>query len=139
LVELVVVVMILGILAAIALPRMVNITGDATDAAGRSSLNSLRDAIETFASQNNGAWPGEGGDVDLKSDLRPFLRGPFPRCPVGPGVPDGVDVVGAGTDLFGTGSATLATDNMWKYDNTTGEIIINFASNSESGIPYDEL
>ena len=139
LVELVVVVMILGILAAIALPRMVNITGDATDSAARSSLNSLRDAIETFASQHNGAWPGDAGEGDLKADLRPFLRGPFPRCPVGPGVADGVDVVGAGADLFGTGSATLATDNMWKYDNSTGEIIINFGDNSESGIPYDEL
>ena len=139
LVELVVVVMILGILAAIALPRMVNITADATDNSARSSLNTLRDAIETYASQNDGAWPGEGGDADLKDDLRQYLRGPFPRCPVGPGVADGVDVVSAGTELYGTGSATLATDNMWKYDNTTGEIIISFADPSESGIPYDEL
>jgi type II secretory pathway pseudopilin PulG len=135
----VVVVMILGILAAIALPRMVNITGDATDNAARSSLNTLRDAIETFATQNAGAWPGEGGAADLQTDLRPYLRGPFPRCPVGPGVPDGVDVVSAGTALFGTGSAAAGTDNMWKYDNTTGEIIINFPGNSKSGIPYDEL
>jgi general secretion pathway protein G len=139
LVELVVVVMILGILAAIALPRMVNITGDATDNAVRQSLSSLRDAIETYASQNNGTWPGEGGEADLKSDLRPYLRGPFPRCPVGPGIPDGVEIVTAGTDLFGTGSAAAGTDNMWKYDNTTGEIIINYAANSKSNIPYDEF
>lgn len=139
LVELVVVVMILGILAAIALPRMVNITGDATDNAARSSLNTLRDAIETFASQNDGAWPGEGGDADLKADIRQYLRGPFPRCPVGPGVADGVEVVSAGAALFGTGAATLATDNMWKYDSTTGEIIVNFADDSKSSLPYDEF
>lgn len=138
LVELVVVVMILGILVAIALPRIVNVTGDATDNAARQSLSSLRDAIDTFASQNAGAWPGDD-EADLKTDLRRYLRGPFPRCPVGPGEADGVEVVSAGAELFGTGSAALPTDKMWKYDNTTGEIIINFGDNSVSGIPYDEF
>jgi len=138
LVELVVVVMILGILAAIALPRMVNVTGDATDNAARSSLNTLRDAIETFASQNGGAWPGDD-EADLKTDLRSFLRGPFPKCPVGDGEADGVSVVSAGTPLFGTGEDGAAGKKMWAYDKTTGEIIINYDAVSKSGIPYDEL
>ena len=138
LVELVVVVMILGILAAIALPRMVNITGDATDSTARSSLNTLRDAIETFASQNAGAWPGDD-EADLKADLRLYLRGPFPKCPVGDGVADGVKVVSAGTSLFGTGEDGTAAKNMWAYDKTTGEIIINYNANSKSGTPYDEF
>ena len=138
LVELVVVVMILGILVAMALPRIVNVTGDATDNATRQSLSTLRDAIDTFAGQNNGDWPGDD-EADLKTDLRQYLRGPFPRCQVGPGEADGVEVVSAGADLYGTGSAALPADKMWKYDNTTGEIIINFADASESGIPYDEF
>ncbi len=138
LVELVVVVMILGILAAIALPRMVNITGDATDNAARSSLNTLRDAIETYASQNAGAWPGDE-EADLKTDLRPYLRGPFPKCPVGDGVADGVKVVSAGTSLYGTGEDGSAAKDMWAYDNTTGEIIINYNAASQSGTPYDEF
>ena len=139
LVELVVVVMIIGILVAIALPRIVNITGDATDNASRQSLNTLRDGIDLFASQNAGAWPGDAGEDDFKLDIRPYLRGPFPRCPVGPGESDGVEVVSAGTDLFGTGTASASTDKMWKYDRTTGEIIINYSAESESGIPYDEF
>jgi general secretion pathway protein G len=138
LVELVVVVMILGILAAIALPRMVNVTGDATDNSARTSLNSLRDAIETFASQNDGAWPGDD-EADLKADLRPYLRGPFPKCPVGDGVADGVKVVSGGTSLIGTGEDGSSAKKMWAYDNTTGEIIINYDAASKSGIPYDEL
>jgi len=138
LVELVVVVMILGILVAIALPRVVNISGDATDNAARQSLSTLRDAIDTFASQNAGAWPGDDED-DLKDDLREYLRGPFPKCPVGDGTADGIKVVATGADLFGNGEAGTTGLMMWAYDNTTGEIIINFSDASQTTTPYDEL
>jgi len=130
--------MILGILAAIALPRIVNVTGDATDNAVRQSLSSLRDAIDTFASQNHGEWPGDD-EADLKSVLRPYLRGPFPRCPAGEGTADGVTVVSGGTSLSGTGGDGSAGRIMWKYDNTAGEIIIDDSAASVSGIPYDEF
>ena len=138
LVELVVVVMILGILVAIALPRVVNISGDATDNAVRQSLGTLRDAVDTFASQNSGAWPGDD-EADLKTDLREYLRGPFPKCPVGDGTADGIKVVSAGTELFGNGEAGTAGLMMWAYDNTTGEVIINYSAASESTTPYDEF
>ena len=138
LVELVVVVMILGILVAIALPRVVNISGDATDNATRQSLGSLRDAIDTFASQNAGAWPGDD-EADFKADLQLYLRGPFPKCPLGDGEADGVKVVSAGTALFGTGEDGSGTTKMWAYDKTTGEIIINYSAASQSTTPYDEF
>jgi prepilin-type N-terminal cleavage/methylation domain-containing protein len=138
LVELVVVVMILGILVAIALPRVVNISGDATDNATRQSLGTLRDAIDTFASQNAGAWPGDD-EADFKADLQIYLRGPFPKCPVGDGIADGVKVISAGTALFGAGEAGTAALNMWAYDNSTGEIIINYNAASQSTTPYDEF
>jgi prepilin-type N-terminal cleavage/methylation domain-containing protein len=142
LIELVVVVIVLGILVAMAAPRMVNIVGDATDNSVRHSLEVLRDAIETYAAQHGGAYPAAAttDEGTFKSDIAPYLRGQFPKCPVGPGVPDGVDVVDAGTSLAGTGSATLATDNMWKYDSKSGEIIINYGGVSEDGTTsYDDF
>ena len=140
LVELVVVVMILGILVAIAAPKMVNITVDANENAAKQSLATLRDAIETYAAQNGGTYPGSGTSEDaFKTALRDYIRGPFPKCPVGPGVPDGVSVVDAGTTLYQTGSAMLDTDPMWKYDVTTGEIIINWKGTTKDAVPYDEL
>jgi general secretion pathway protein G len=138
LVELVVVVMVLGILVAIAAPKMLNITGDATDNAVRQSLGVLRDAIENYAAQNAGTYPGTD-QATFKAALKDYVRGPFPKCPVGPGIADGVDVVSAGTPLAGTGSAAGAGDNMWKYDYTTGEIIINYNSASKSGVNYDDF
>jgi len=138
LVELVVVVMILGILVAIALPRVVNISADATDNSTRQSLGALRDAVDTFAAQNAGAWPGDD-EADFKADLQTYLRGPFPSCAVGDGIADGVKVVSAGTALFGTGEDGTALTKMWAYDNTTGELIINYDAASESTTPYDEF
>jgi general secretion pathway protein G len=141
LIELVVVVIVLGILVAMAAPRMVNIVGDATDNSVRHSLEVLRNAIETYAAQHQGAYPADSttDDALFKSEIAPYLRGQFPKCPVGPGVPDGVDVVNAGTPLAGTGTAAGPTDNMWKYDSKSGEIIINYHVASESGTFYDDF
>ena len=138
LVELVVVVMILGILVAIAAPKMINIMGEATDNSTRMSLQVLRDAVENYASQNTGTYPGTD-EATFKAALADHLRGPFPKCPVGDGTADGVDVVSAGTALSGPGGDGSAATNMWKYDYTTGEIIINYSANSDSGTPYDEF
>ncbi|OHB66533.1 MAG: hypothetical protein A2V70_05245 [Planctomycetes bacterium RBG_13_63_9] len=136
LIELVVVVMILGILVAIAAPKMVNIMGNATDNSARMSLEVVRDAIENYAANNAGAYPGTD-QATFKAALTTYVRGPFPKLPVGSGTADGVDVVSAGAALSGTGGD--GSGNLWKYDYTTGEIIINYSANSESGTPYDEL
>ncbi|MHC4399571.1 MAG: prepilin-type N-terminal cleavage/methylation domain-containing protein [Planctomycetota bacterium] len=138
LIELVVVVIIIGILVAMAAPRMVNIVGDASDNSARMSLEVMRDAIETYAAKNGGTYPGTD-EATFKAGITPLLRGPFPKCPVGNGIADGVEVVSAGTPLSGTGSAGGPADKMWKYDSSTGGLIINYSANSESGTPYDEF
>ncbi|MGN6136167.1 MAG: prepilin-type N-terminal cleavage/methylation domain-containing protein, partial [Aureliella sp.] len=51
LVELVVVVLILGIIAAVAAPRMFDTAGDARKNSTKSSLAVLRDAIELYKAQ----------------------------------------------------------------------------------------
>jgi general secretion pathway protein G len=128
LIELVVVVMIIGILVAIAAPKMLNITADATDNAARMSLEILRDAIETHAAQNAGAYPPDTNQAAFEAAVKPYLRGPFPSCPVGGGTP--------GLVSFGT----LPDDaGGWMYDATEGEIIINSTAASKSGTPYNEF
>ncbi len=61
LVELAVVVMILGILAAIAVPQFFGVSKQATDGAAKQTLSVIRAAIEQFAAQHNGALPGGCG------------------------------------------------------------------------------
>jgi general secretion pathway protein G len=136
LIELVVVVMVIGIIAAIAVPKLVNITGAAADNAAAQSLGVLRNAVETYAAEHAGNLP-TGDEAAVKTALLPYIRGQFPRCPVGPGTGDGISVVTAGTPLVGTGDATPT--KAWKYDSTSGEIIINFTSTNKAGVRYDNL
>ena len=82
LVELVVVVMILGILAAVAAPKLLGTSGTATDNGLRQTLAVVRDAIERYAAENGGKFPGTEPRRS-RPTLAPYLRGTFPTCPVG--------------------------------------------------------
>ncbi len=125
LVEIVVVVMIIGILVAIAAPRMLNIMGDATDNSERQSLTVVRDAIEAYATQNTGTYPPDTDQATFKAALRPYLRGPFPASNVGT---EDADVTISAAD-------PLVADGLtgWMYNGTSGEFIINCTDVSEDG------
>ena len=132
LIEIVVVVMIIGILVAIAAPRMLNVMGDATDNSVRQSLNVVRSAIETYATQNAGAFPSDANEAAFKTDVSPFLRGPFPKSSVGT----------ADDTVTMSAADPLAADDAkgWMYNGTSGEFIINCTTMSEDGVTgYDEF
>ena len=116
LVELVVVVLILGIIAAIAAPKMFNTANDAKDSSTKQSLAVVRDAIELYRAQNT-AYPTGAA---LATNLKTYLRGPFPTSQVGNlnanvfvSAADPIVVAGAGEG--------------WAYNQTTGEFVINHA------------
>ena len=58
LIELMIVVSILGILAAIALPEFKTYTQQAKEAALKSTLRTIRETIERYAAEHNGTPPG---------------------------------------------------------------------------------
>lgn len=120
LVELVIVILILGILAAVAAPRMFDTATNARTNATRHSLSVVRDAIQLYRAQN-GALPGElATDADLKNDLDSMLNGPFPTAEVGnTGLTVRIQTSGAALAPSGTQS--------WAYDTVSGEFIVNHA------------
>lgn len=120
LVELVVVVLIIGILAAVAAPKMFDTASDARDNTAEQTLSVIRDAVELYKA-DNGSYPGTD-EATLKAALDTYLRGAsFPTCPVG-AKDDTVRVQTSGAAL------TVSGTQSWAYDNQTGEFIINDAS-----------
>src|SRR5215212_1764230 len=69
LIELVVVVMILGILAAVAAPKLLGTSATAADNGLKETLGVVRDAIERYAAENAGKLPGAtaGTEAALKA------------------------------------------------------------------------
>jgi prepilin-type N-terminal cleavage/methylation domain-containing protein len=123
LVELVVVVMILGILAAVAAPKLLGTSSAAADNGLKQTLAVVRDAIERYAAENAGQLPGNAGTADdLKLDLKEFLRGSFPICPVG-SQDDTIKIsTGATNDIAAT---TPTGDESWHYNKDNGQFICN--------------
>jgi len=116
LVELVIVILILGILAAVAAPRMFDTATTARQNGTRQSLVVVRNAIELFRAQT-GALP----TAAITTELAPYLQGTFPRAEVG-NVGDTVRVVNDANPL------TPAGTESWAYNRQTGQFIVNHAA-----------
>jgi general secretion pathway protein G len=155
LVELVIVIVIIGIIAAIAIPRVSRGARGAGESALRSDLATMRNAIELYASEHNGVYPGitangTVGDATLFTDqllkytdtsgnaqdtkdathpYGPYLRKQIPPLPVGSGTSRNSSTVKVADPLP---TADGATDG-WLYCPKTGEIIANSTDNDESG------
>jgi type IV pilus assembly protein PilA len=68
LVELLVVILIIGILAAIAIPSFLNQRGKASDASAKTAVRTAQTAMETYATDNNGNYAGVAADgAELKA------------------------------------------------------------------------
>jgi prepilin-type N-terminal cleavage/methylation domain-containing protein len=133
LVELVVVVMILGILAAVAAPKLLGTSAAASDNGIKQSLAVVRDAIERYAAEHGGSLPPGASAGDFEAAIADYLRGEFPTCPVGE---TNAVALGAGV--------TAGNPGGWKYDVATGHFFVNSAvvTNTDSDDPaltYSDL
>ena len=112
LIELVVVVMILGILAAVAAPKLLGTSSTASDNGIKETLSVVRDAIERYAAEHGGGLPGTD-EATFKAALVPYLR-VFPKSPL------------TNTDTVEVVTTTLATGaKAWQYNKTDGTFICN--------------
>lgn len=140
LLELVIVVVILGILAAIAVPRMSRSATNAADNAVAANLAILRNAVDLFSTEHGGAYPSVGNlpnaltqysDVAgttfgaAKDTGTGVIYGPYvrdiPPLPVG---------ANKGKNTF---TATLGGSFGWVYDASTGKITPNCPDSEVDG------
>jgi type IV pilus assembly protein PilA len=75
LIELLVVILIIGILAAVAIPTFLNQRGKAYDSNAQSLAKNAQIAAETYATNNNGAYPTTAADASALETIDPTLTG----------------------------------------------------------------
>ncbi len=165
LVELVIVIVIIGIIAAIAVPRISRGAKGASDSAVRGDLAALRAAIDLYAAEHGGVFPGKlkkdgsaggaaadfieqltkhsdkdgvTGTYDAASGLvyGPYLRNGIPPLPVGANA-GSTDVVFDSTNS--PPEVAEGGGEGWVYNPDTGEIIANTAATTEAGDKYSEF
>lgn len=140
LVEVLIVVVILGILAATVLPQFTTATGDAQETSIRQNLQTLRSVIETYKLQHNANFPAKGstddalfvdqltkstdadgtvGDIGTKP-FGPYVLGQFPANPYNN--LRTVKVINSAV----IGEADDSTG--WLYSSVTGQIKANTAT-----------
>ena len=128
LIELVIIIVILGILAAVAIPKYQDITGEAREAAGRAALGSLRSGITIFyanqaVTTGMATWPTL---VETETYGTVMAQG-IPKNPyqldtnspdsICTGVTKGILVAGG----RGGWCYLAATGEIWMNTNTVGE------------------
>jgi len=123
LVELVVVVLIIGILAAVAAPKMFDTSTKARESATKASLSVVRNAIELYYSEK-AAYPtlAQLTDMTTAGGMKNYIKGPFPVSAYGNK---------SATVREATSADPLANAG-WVYDPASGSFWVNDVTNFSS-------
>ena len=159
--KLVIVIVILGIIAAIAIPRITSSSTSVCESSLRANLNTFRTAIDRYYVEHNSTWPADKGDgtnnrkkfatfrnqltmyskadgvvsanKDSSFPLGPYIRGDIPKLTVG---------ANAGSndvkfqDSKNPITADPSNDAGWMFNVQTGQIIANATELGANAIPY---
>ena len=143
LVELLIVIVILGILAAIVIARFAGATKESKESNLKGNLRTIRSSLETYKANSKSnnypsnlddLWKGTAADVDSKTFLERIPIDPFYRLP-------SVTVVAVSfspSDGSGERDTRINGVGGWAYDSQTGRVCANYrSSDTLSGQPSD--
>ncbi|MDD5492422.1 MAG: type II secretion system protein [bacterium] len=143
LVELLIVIVILGILAAIVIARFAGATKESKESNLKGNLRTIRSSLETFKANSKSnsypsnlddLWKGTAADVDSKTFLERIPIDPFYRLNTYQLVTASFSPSDVATDR----DAKISGAGGWAYDSMTGRVCANYKStDTTAGDPSD--
>ena len=141
LVEVLIIVSVLGILAALAFPIFTGHIQQAKESAAKDSLRILRNTIELYAAQHNGVAPGYwnddpsamAGNIYLMNQV---LNGEYlPEYPTNPFSEKQIPKLYQNSEEFPTQASDYAYYG-WLYKPATKTIKLNWVGTDSKGVDY---
>lgn len=138
LVELLIVVVILGILAAVVIPQFSDASASTEASALRADLQIMRDAVQRYALEHGGNYPGSLTAIARYTNMSGTMAGnrtavykygkyvsELPRCPTGPSKgATGWAAIGNNPPTVASGSTSVG----WLYHAASGGVWVNDAN-----------
>ena len=157
LVELIIVITILGIMAAIVIPTFQGNVATAKESASKTNLMTIRTQIELYKLQHNGYPPGytNGAGIDIPTLVLqltgtttvtgvtspstvpsdPFLYGPYlKKIPANPF--NKLSTIAYVAEATAFSAAVDGTSSGWLYKKETGEMVMNYTGTDSEGTAY---
>lgn len=149
LVEILIVVVILGILAAIVIPQFTNASTQAKESRLTSDLQSMRSQIELFKIQHNDDLPGQvdasflicmtgytdEDSIEVASDANGVFGPYVQKIPSNPWVKDSADAVTVTEGTAAPGSGPTG----WYFNTDTSAFNANDTGTTEEGVAHSAL
>ena len=142
LIEILIVIAVLGILAALVIPQFQDYSQKAKEANAKANLKILRDAIERYAAQHGGVAPGyPNDDIDSSPSYMSFGRSMtdiehhLSKMPENPFNNIRLMKVLKNDEAFPT-EPTLPNFYGWIYKPATKTIKLNWPGTDSSGVAY---
>ena len=127
LIELMIVVAIIGILAAIAIPRFANLIVKAREGATKGNLGALRSAVSIYYGDNEGFYVVELDHVDFIGTTQDDYMEEIPD----------IQIEGFNTNNNVDNMAVMAFDNdgEWAYASSNGEVRVDSPNDDHARLP----
>jgi prepilin-type N-terminal cleavage/methylation domain-containing protein len=133
LIELMIVVAIIGLLAAIAIPKFANLVIKAKEASIKGKLGCLRSAVSIYYADNEGQWPADPTNCLIVGsrylDSIPIINiptthahdGPLPQFTIG---------------IFNDNQFNTTSGGPWCFYSSTGRLVVNCSHTDSAGTTW---
>jgi prepilin-type N-terminal cleavage/methylation domain-containing protein len=135
LIELMIVVAIIGILAAIAIPRFAQMLEKSREGATKGNLGSLKSAASIYYGDVQGVWPTTLNSQSVYSFSK-YLDNIYPVKVTGAFVAGVSSPTGSSVTVVSQSVAPTSESSGWMYDSTGGTIYVNSTVKDSKQIPY---